>query len=249
MNGTPDLERFLGAARLAPYLTYAEGDTQRAADLYHWNTEFAGALHSQLCHAEVLVRNAMDRVLADWNEGNGYPREWSLHRSAAPTLYTLTGRALAKARERATGNATKRAKDHERHGVEPTHDDVIAQLTFGNWSTLLGYTAPVPKRDVAVLWRDALCDAFPHARGDESGRRFVGTRMERLRNLRNRVSHHENLLSVNPEHRLQDMMAVLAAIGPEYPAWAMARSRVRAVKKSDPRRRWNDQARTASTTT
>lgn len=235
MKSTPDIELFLGTARLSPYLTCTDGDTQRAADLYHWNTEFAGALHAQLCHVEILVRNAMDRALADWNASKGYPREWSLPRSTAPTLYKVTGTALSTARDRAGKNAKARAKEHERHGVDPTHDDVIAQLTFGNWSTLLGYTAPVSKPAVAELWRDALQHAFPHARSDETGRRFIGTRMERLRNLRNRVSHHENLLGVNPEHRLQDMMAVLAAIGPDHPTWAMARSRVRAVKKSDPR--------------
>ncbi len=239
MTSMPDIEILLGKARVAPYLAWTSGDVHKAAELYHWNTEFAGALHSQLCHVEVLVRNAMDRALCDWNAAQGYPREWSLEHAAAPTLYSVIGgkRGLNKARVQAGANAKKRAKDHQRHGVDPTHDDVIAQLTFGNWSTLLGFTAQVPKPAVIELWQDALCNAFPWARRNESGRHFVGTRMERLRNLRNRVSHHENLLSVNPESRLEDMLAILAAVGPDYPTWAMARSRVRAVKKTDPRLR------------
>lgn len=64
---------------------------------------------------------------------------------------------------------------------------------------------------------------------------FVGQRMERLRNLRNRVSHHENLINVDVDHRLRDMNTLLSSVRSNYPAWAMSRSRVRAVAKLDPR--------------
>ncbi|WP_062391583.1 hypothetical protein [Gordonia phthalatica] len=116
-----------------------------------------------------------------------------------------------------------------------THDDVISQLTFGNWSTLLGFTATPDPSSVEQIWAEALHRAFPKAHGGTSGRRFVGTRLDRLRRVRNRVSHHENLLEVDASNRLKDLLAVLSTIDSEAPSWAMANSRVRAVVAQDPR--------------
>jgi len=236
MNTIADVEHLLGRARLAPYLAATGGDVAAAEDLYHWNTMLAGAIHAQLCHVEVLVRNAMDRALSDWCQTEGHPREWTQAQSTPELLYKASGKAILLARGRAAGSAHARDKNHHRHGEAPTHDDVIAQLTFGNWSFLLGATARgLEKRRAQELWTRALSPAFPDAYQDDRGRMFVGQRMERLRNLRNRVSHHENLINVDVDHRLRDMNTLLSSVRSDYPAWAMSRSRVRAVAKLDPR--------------
>lgn len=236
MDTIADVEHLLGRARLAPYLTAAGGDVAAAEDLYHWNTMLAGALHAQLCHVEVLVRNVMDRALSDWCQAEGHPRERTQARATPELLYSASGKAIGLARTRADSSARARDKSHHRHGAAPTHDDVIAQLMFGNWSSMLGGTARGPeKRRAQELWSRALRNAFPNAYPDDRGRVFVGQRMARLRNLRNRVSHHENLIGVDVDHRLRDMNTLLSAVRSDYPAWAMSRSRVRTVAKLDPR--------------
>ena len=80
--------------------------------------------------------------------------------------------------------------------------------------------------------------AFPFADQDEHGRRSLGAQLERIRSLRNRVAHHDNLLGVEVSHRLNDMLSILRKIDPTFPEIAMARSGVRAVVRQDPRSGW-----------
>ena len=70
------------------------------------------------------------------------------------------------------------------------------------------------------------------------GREYVGKRLERLRQLRNRVSHHENLLRVNLNDRMKDVATALNAIDPNCASWAFHGSRVRSVARADPRNSW-----------
>ena len=51
--------------------------------------------------------------------------------------------------------------------------------------------------------------------------RSWGDQLDRVRKLRNRVAHHENLLSVDIRRRLRDMLGVLALIDPNLPDLAM----------------------------
>ncbi|MFJ1511849.1 hypothetical protein [Cellulosimicrobium funkei] len=129
------MESFLGQARLATYLTAADDDIARAADLYLWVTELAGALHAQLSFVEVAVRNAIDPQLAAWNTAQGYPQDWTSNGGAAPTLYAVLGKPVADARYWAGKEAAERHPKHPRHGAGVTHDDIVAQLMFGAGSS------------------------------------------------------------------------------------------------------------------
>lgn len=60
-----------GSARLAPYLQEADGDDERACELYLWVTDLAGALFSTIAFVEVGLRNSMDRKLRVWNDKQG----------------------------------------------------------------------------------------------------------------------------------------------------------------------------------
>ncbi len=63
--------------------------------------------------------------------------------------------------------------------------------------------------------------------------------MERIRELRNRIAHSENLLAVDPEARLADCLLIAAAIDQEAAREIAAISRVRFVAQRDPRRQVN----------
>ena len=58
--------------------------------------------------------------------------------------------------------------------------------------------------------------------------------MKRIRKLRNRAAHAENLLRVEPEKRLTDMLSVLSAISKEFSTWSMQASPYRAIVKKRP---------------
>ncbi len=229
-----------GTARLAPYLDAVGGDHGRACDLYLWANDLAGALHSTVAFVEVSVRNAMNRELRIWNsrQGSGYGADWALRKGAAPLLYQLvTKNSLEYAQNCARKEAGRRPKGHPRYRVQITHDDVVSQLMFGTWVSLIHPRDPQAPQRCAQLWKVSLCRSFPHADPSDSGRKKLGKQLERVRKLRNRVAHHDSLLDVEVLRRLNDMLAVLRAVDSRLPSLAMTRNRIRSILKEDPRRK------------
>lgn len=217
------LEAMLGSARFQKYYEAAAQDVDRAVDLYRWNTRLAGEFHAQLSYFEILLRNAMDSAL----------RDWCVERQTAGLLYEMMSTPLRQARKRALRESRRRGL---RTGV--SHDDILAQLTMGNWSNLLGEALPVHKSNAKVLWKVGLHRAFPNASSDDQSRKDIGRKVERLTRLRNRVAHQENLLKTSVRSRLHDMLSVLSAIDASYPEWVMKGSQVRKIVREDPRRQW-----------
>ncbi|MFB2586822.1 Abi family protein [Herbiconiux liukaitaii] len=233
------LETLLSPARMAAYRAAAGGRSDRAADLYLWATELAGAFHAQISFVELAVRNALDPQLGAWNANRGGRREWTDPGAAEGELYHLLGRDIREARRRAERESAIRARHHPRQGHPVNHDDLVAQLMFGSWVKLL---RPMSNAESSVrqqsLWREGLHLAFPGSDSGESGRIAVGSQLDTLRYLRNRVAHHDNLLTVAVSNRLEAILSVLSKIDASYPAIVMARSALRRLAREDPRKAW-----------
>lgn len=229
----------LGEARFRPYLVAAGNDSARALDLYLWVTEVSGALHAQTSFVEIAVRNALDPVIAEWNESQGdqYSPDWTVEDGAAPLLYSMLHGPLNRARSWARNEARSRPAGHPRRNATPTHDDVLTQLTFGVWSSLI-YGQREDHARQQQLWKEATHRAFPHVAHAEESRRLIGQQLNNIRALRNRVAHHDNLLDVQLAKRLGWTLSLLAKINPEYPRLATARSPIRRLIREDPRRSW-----------
>lgn len=66
-------ERWLSPERLAPYLA-ACGGIEKALDLCEWNASLAQVVMREICHFEVALRNAYDRVMCKrWDSGSISP--------------------------------------------------------------------------------------------------------------------------------------------------------------------------------
>jgi hypothetical protein len=240
MQSTTEIGRRLHVSRLGTYMA-ATGDQAKAIALYRWNVELAGAFFETLTLTEVVLRNALDEQLTVWNaqqrdrsSGRRRPAEWTS--DPATPLRTLTSHALQQARQAAVVARAGRPVDHPRKNAPITHDDLIAQLTFGVFVKLL----PTPDRrrpdfrSREVLWTQALAGAFPHlATSDPHGYTTAG-RAERLRTLRNRVAHAEPLLAVNSRQRLRDAARLLNSIDPTTAGWVMSAARVTHVAQQRP---------------
>ena len=201
VNGQRPIEALAGLVRLAPYLREAGDDEAKAAELYLWAGDLAGALHSTIAFVEVAVRNSLDAQLAEWNteQVGELGRYWALRGCSAPVLYELIGAKRIKfAQESAEKEAHRRPQGHPRRDALVTHDDVVAQLMFGAWVTLVVPVSGSPHRQQR-LWAEGLNAAFPGVDSSDAGRVKVGRQLERIRKLRNRVAHHDNLLGVEIE--------------------------------------------------
>lgn len=167
MIGTDDgndwIGRSLSEARFASYLAECGGDVAAAWRLYLWNIGASVAFYPLLHFAEITLRNAAHRELgarfgrADW---------WSV----AP-LDEHGQRMVKRAREKAVA-----------HRSPQNPDDLVAELTFGFWVSL------VSRSYDRTLWVPALHRAFPHYHGRRDG---LHAELERVRRLRNRVMHYE----------------------------------------------------------
>lgn len=229
----------LHMSRFGTYATAAGGDMDLALRLYLWNIELAGAFHSSLGLLEVILRNTIDAELRAWNasqsqpDGTPYPPDWLI--DPARPLNTLT----ASARKTATQNAVKaraaRPASHPRKHAPITHDDILAQLTFGVFVRLLPTPDSADKtfRARQVLWQEALIAAFPGSRSDPDGH-IAADRAGRLLSLRNRVAHMEPLLGVNATARHRDAVRLVGSINPDLQGWFAGVTRVREVARERP---------------
>lgn len=238
MEAKGKLENMLGTARFERYYLEAGGDMDRASCLYRWNTNLGGAFYVVLSDFEVLTRNSMDRALREWNLSDCGHSEWALEHQSGDLLYSIFHRPMMIARGHARKASIRRPRGHDRKGAPITHDDVIAQFSLGNWSTLLGEAHPDLRDNARDLWEKGLCNAFPNVAPSDQSRENIGKKFERITQLRNRVSHQENLLDVNVRSRLNDVISVLSAIDTAYPSWVSYGRNVRRVTQADPRKLW-----------
>ena len=154
-------------------------------------------------------------------------------------LYDLvTHKSLVVAQNFAREQSRLRPKTHPRRLAAVTHDDVVSHFMFGTWVYLIKPRVWDQPQQCQQLWQECLSDAFPYADPSDSGRERLADQLDRVRKLRNRVAHHENLLSVDIRRRLRDMLGILALIDPKLPDLAMQSNRVRTLVRADPRRSW-----------
>jgi hypothetical protein len=159
------IERTVTRDRLTRYLSAAGQDVSGALELYEQNVRLSEALYGLLHGLEVAVRNAEHHALT---AGFETPAWYDL---APLSPYWKDRIAMAKAKPGLAGKPGK----------------VVAELTFGFWVDLL------KKQNHRSLWVGLqLHKAFPNARRH---RELIHERLKAIPLLRNRISHHERVLT------------------------------------------------------
>jgi hypothetical protein len=215
------VEAWLSAPRFAVYLAAASGDRARGLTLYEWNAQFSAALLHDLAHLEVGLRNAYDVALSTRWPG---PPHWTL---AGNTVFA----PLYRRRGRRHVDVNDRPRESLRHAIAnaggPTAPPgkVVAELMFGFWRYLS--SAAHEK----TLWVPALHRAFPP--GTDRAAHVDGP-VGRLHDLRNRVAHHEPLLTTDVAGRLSDLTGVAARLDPHLGQHVQATSTVSSLLATRP---------------
>lgn len=223
--------------RVAPFKAHF-GTSQDALVAYEWSLSLGQALLKPIGIVEVSVRNAVDCSLSAWWHEQGREGTWiDTCDSGMPIPFLDPFVHAAEWRRRAKSNK----RDRE---VTVTHDDVIAHTSLGTWRNMIGNPAAIPfespsdpqrrsswqatrRQDAlcAELWNRVLKNAFLYIpktkrlRLGMSPRAYVGARLTRTSQLRNRICHWDNLLCVDIEARYDDLKRLAGAIDPDIGAW------------------------------
>ena len=225
----PWVDGWLSPARLSRYLTHTSGDRQRALALYEWNAQISAALHRDLAHVEIALRNAYDAAASTHWSGPGH---WLLDdaiRVFAPVLRTKhTYRVGSRVNYQVDINQKPRElvarAIRDAGGPAATAGKVVAELNFGFWRYLSS------SAHEKTLWVPLLHHAFPSA----TNRAEVDRKVGRLHALRNRIAHHEPLLREDLPARYADLVDIAGRVHPQLAGHLTATSQVPALLGTRP---------------
>ena len=187
----------LSPPRLSTYLHALKDrppSLDRALELYVWNGQLSAALMTPISVCEVVIRNAVDDALTALH-GPGWPWAQGFYLSLPQR-----GRdALDDARNKPSSTSTGK---------------VIAELSFGFWENMFKTSFD------AALWTPHLARVLPNlAMPVYQGRGHVHTELIKLRKLRNRIAHHEPLLTLNAQRTMNDLKGLIALRCQDTAAW------------------------------
>ncbi|TFB59152.1 hypothetical protein E3N94_03810 [Cryobacterium sp. Sr3] len=221
------MEEWLSAGRFSTYVMAAGGSRSRALELYEWNARLSAAFLHDLSHLEVGLRNACDRQLA------AATLPGDTHWTDPATLLTLFPIVMRKDRD--TGR-TRDVNRIPRGNVErarnnavgapsspPLPGKVVAELMFGFWTYLF-----VDAHE-KTIWVPHLHKAFPAG----TDRNALNDALAALRDFRNRVAHHENILSGSESERRR-IVYVIRLLSSDVLAHVKASSEVSAILADRP---------------
>ena len=210
------IDRVVSRERLSRYLAAAGGDIPKALELYEHNIAVSESLFGFLHGLEVAVRNSIHHTLGHdlgsftWYEG-GCVLPWSASGEVL-SLTTVMADMVAEAKAKLSPSSAP--------------GKVVAELTFGFWPNIL------TKRFHSKLWMPSLHKAFPHATVPRSS---IHLRLEVIRRLRNRIAHHEPILTSHnevytgfkdqPHVNLQSLLDCVAWVSGDAALWLKSQSR------------------------
>lgn len=217
----PWVEQWLSRPRLSVYMSACGHDLTKALALYEWNSAVSSAVLRDLAHFEIALRNAYDRSITSRWSGTTH---WLLdprQRLFGPVWRTRGGRRvdINDKPRRSIEEAVRRCG-----GATALPGKVIAELSFGFWRYL---TSSAHEK---TLWVPYLHTAFPPG----TVRKDVDTRIARLNELRNRIAHHEPVLSQPLSLRSQDLIYLCGLFSAQLATYVEATSTVDQLLKRRP---------------
>lgn len=161
-----------------------------ALKLYAYNMRLSASMYGPLHMLEVTLRNTIDQRLRAV-----HGQDWFANPAAGLTRYQLD--SIASARQALL-----------RQGKSVAHDPIVAELNFGFWASFFG-------KQAYRQWQH-LRPAF-----NQPGlqRATVADMLEKLRDLRNRIAHHEPILKLPLELRYAALRDLVDWMEPEAALW------------------------------
>lgn len=198
-------EKVFSNQRMAKYFEMHSDNEETAILHYKINIELSEAFYTILSIYEVALRNSLNRELITYFGTT----EWYLNIANQIGLNNLKGmintaqKHIAKRNEIVTG------------------DKMVAELTLGFWVRLLNAEYE------RILWKP-IRRAFPYLEKSKKQRNKVSSPLNKIRDFRNRVFHHEpiswNLNSL--EETNARILMVMGWLNRDLPELALEINRV-----------------------
>jgi hypothetical protein len=180
---------------------------------YAWNQAVGASMLPILGDFEISFRNALHRALSR-HFGGVDSFNWMMERPnpahsinpAAPKFLPAVHK-LSKRSKDDIKAIVKKIKDRKPYGYVVTPDDIVASVPFGFWEVLISGLShnSQPIGLSAII----LAATFPHAPntaavpyGDPNFTTRVNDLLKRIRDVRNRIGHHDSLWTM-PEFDVQ----------------------------------------------
>lgn len=158
----------LSTERLQPYRLVNSSDAA-VLRAYRDNIRLSEALYPIMQQLEVVFRNQLEQALL-----RDYGAQWFTNPKFQAVLDGVANRKLADAVQMLT-----RKKPFVTSGM------VVAELTFGFWTTLLD------TRYDQYIWIPHGKNLFSRATATERNIKKIRQELDLIRRLRNRIAHHE----------------------------------------------------------
>ena len=190
-----NLVRHISDDRFSTYLEPVGFDIDRAVALYAWNMRIAASFYPLLSAVEICLRNRIQPKIAAT-----FGQNWWLDQE----LQQIMG-------GKGKGIMLRAARDITKRGLNVTAGRMTAELSFGFWSNML-----LPKYEQR-LW-SPIQPCFPDL---PNHRTLVDLhcRSELVKELRNRISHHEPIFKRNLTQDYSNALELLTWLGPEKASW------------------------------
>ena len=188
------LQTAFSQERMGRYLEWSNGDPAAAVQLYTLNAQFSEALYIPLQVLELALRNRVHGVMS-----GAYGEGWLLE----------AGSCLRDKQKQKVQHALD---DLNRNRKAPTPGRVVSTLSFGFWTALLG-------REYEELWRKVLHQIARTPSGKGLPRKSLSGPLKTIRELRNRIAHHESILHYDLPHYHADIRQIIGWLSPEAEQW------------------------------
>jgi hypothetical protein len=166
-----------------------------AIALYECNTLFSQGLYAVLQPLEIALRN-------------------SLHRTMVAGLARTNWYDVAKLRFRESESVKEAKNNIVKWNNAVTPGRVVSELTFGFWTKLLS------REYEKSLWVPHLYRAFPYLKKPDRG--IVCSRFDSIKLLRNKIAHHEKIVSRDLGRDFTEIIEAIEWICPTTAAWVRA---------------------------
>lgn len=191
----------LSAPRFGTYFA-AKGNVAAALSLYHWNALISSAFLFPLHVYEICIRNAAAEAIqhahgANWPSSAAF--EQSLPNPTPPNYSPRRDLVMTRHRINQAGS-------------------VVANLKFAFWES--AYTS----RHHQTLWDGNINISFPNmlsqtAQDKISSRRYIHSVTGHVRELRNRIAHHEPIFTRNLSTEYAEILAIISGRSQHVADW------------------------------